>query len=105
VLSLRVIIWLNINFLSLASQVHGKLKIIIFMTKLSLKLCIDEPSQYFIFCHSTYNKFLVPFYDLWLFYNLLECVLSCKCLSISEAINSRHLTGRILTAVFISERL
>ena len=43
-----------------APQVHGELKNI---TKLLVKFCIDKPSQYFIFCPSTYNKSLVSF--LW----------------------------------------
>ena len=46
-----------------APQVHWRFKTI---TKLLVKFCIDKPSQYFIFCPSTYNKLLVPFYDLWL---------------------------------------
>ena len=43
-----------------APQVHWRFKTI---TKLLVKFCIDKPSQYFIFCPSTYNKSLVPF--LW----------------------------------------
>ena len=43
-----------------APQVHWRFKTI---TKLLVKFCIDKPSQYFIFCPSTYNKLLVPF--LW----------------------------------------
>ena len=46
-----------------APQVHWRVKTI---TKLLVKFCIDKPSQYFIFCPSTYNKLLVPFYDLCL---------------------------------------
>jgi hypothetical protein len=57
------------NFLSkhpspvTAPQVHGELQNI---TKLLVKFCIDKPSQYFVFCSSTYNKLWFPFYDLWL---------------------------------------
>ena len=43
-----------------APQVHWRFKTI---TKLLVKFCIDKPSQYFIFCPSTYNKSLVSF--LW----------------------------------------
>ena len=62
-----------------APQVHWRFKTI---TKLLVKFCIDKPSQYFIFCPSTYNKSLVPF--LWplvnCFYNLLKCALSRRVL-------------------------
>ena len=43
-----------------APQVHWRFKTI---TKWLVKFYIDKPSQYFIFCSSTYNKWLVPF--LW----------------------------------------
>jgi hypothetical protein len=33
------------------------------ITKLLVKFCIDKPSQYFIFCPSTYNKLLIL--SLW----------------------------------------
>ena len=80
---------LDIHSLSLALQVHGGLKIITFVSKLTLEFCIDKPSQYVIVCPSTFHELVILFYVCWLFvYNLVECALSCKyLLSISEAIN------------------
>ena len=103
---LRVVIKLDIHYLSLASQVRGKLKTIIFVINLSLMFCVDKPSPYFIFCPCTHSKSLVSFCDLWLFYSPKEFVLSCKCLlSTLEAISSWHVkTGRVLITVFISEK-
>lgn len=61
--ALRVIIWLNIIVCHQLLQVHRESKTITLVTKILVKFCIDEPSQYFIFCSCIFSKSLLPF--LW----------------------------------------
>ena len=62
---LRLIIWVNLHYLLLALQFHGKVKTI---NELSLKFYIDSSSQnHFILCPWTYNKSLVPHFKIVLF--------------------------------------
>ena len=71
ILQQRMFTWISIKSMYLAkhsspvtaSKIGWELRNI---TKLLVKFSIGKPSQYFVFCSSSYNKSLFPFYELQL---------------------------------------